>query len=48
MGESGVIKVLEVIYKELDILMGLVGWCIIDEIDCDVLMVLKGFFGEWE
>ncbi|NQY60395.1 L-lactate dehydrogenase [Cognatishimia sp.] len=48
MGERGVTKALEVIHKELDISMGLAGRRTIDEIDRDVLMVPKGFSGEWE
>lgn len=48
MGEPGVTKALEVIHKELDISMGLAGRRTIDEIDRDVLMVPKGFSGEWE
>ena len=48
MGEPGVTKALEVIHKELDISMGLAGRRTIDEINRDVLMVPKGFSGEWE
>ena len=48
MGERGVTKALEVIHKELDISMGLAGRRSFDEIDRDVLMVPKGFSGEWE
>ncbi|MCH2250670.1 MAG: alpha-hydroxy-acid oxidizing protein [Cognatishimia sp.] len=48
MGEPGVTKALEVIHKELDVSMGLVGRRTIDEIDRDVLMVPQGFSGEWE
>ena len=48
MGEPGVTKALEVIHKELDISMGLAGRRTIDEIDRDVVMVPKGFSGEWE
>jgi L-lactate dehydrogenase (cytochrome) len=48
MGESGVTKALEVIHKELDISMGLAGRRTIDEVDRDVLMVPKGFSGDWQ
>ncbi|WP_297772177.1 alpha-hydroxy acid oxidase [uncultured Roseovarius sp.] len=48
MGEAGVTKTLEVIQKELDTTMGLCGRRDVHDLDRDVLMVPKGFSGEWE
>ncbi|SEM01810.1 L-lactate dehydrogenase (cytochrome) [Roseovarius tolerans] len=48
MGESGVSKTLEVICKELDTTMGLCGRRDVHDLDRDILMVPKGFSGEWE
>ncbi|GAW33965.1 L-lactate dehydrogenase [Roseovarius sp. A-2] len=48
MGEAGVTKTLEVIQKELDTTMGLCGRRDVNELDRDILMVPKGFSGEWE
>lgn len=47
MGEEGVTKSLEILHKELDISMGLCGRRTIPEVDRDVLMVPKGFSGDW-
>lgn len=44
MGEVGVIKVLEVICKELDIIMVLCGECDVKNLGCYNLMILKDFF----
>ena len=48
MGQAGVTKALEVIQREMDLTMGLCGRRTIDELDRDVLLVPKGFAGEWE
>ncbi|KNX41897.1 L-lactate dehydrogenase (cytochrome) [Roseovarius tolerans] len=48
MGEAGVSKTLEVICKELDTTMGLCGRRDVHDLDRDILMVPKGFSGEWE
>ncbi|WGW05676.1 alpha-hydroxy acid oxidase [Tropicibacter oceani] len=48
MGEAGVTKALEVIHKELDMSMALCGHRDIKGVDRDILMVPKGFSGEWE
>ncbi|WP_370227997.1 L-lactate dehydrogenase [Cognatishimia sp.] len=47
MGEAGVTKALEVIHKELDVSMALAGRRTIEEVDKDVLMIPKGFSGDW-
>lgn len=47
MGEKGVTKALEVIHKELDMTMGLAGKRDINDVDRDILLVPKGFAGEW-
>lgn len=48
MGEKGVTKALEVIHKELDISMALCGRRDVKTLDRDVLLVPKGFSGDWE
>ncbi len=47
MGEAGVTSALEVIHKELDISMALCGETDITEVDRDILLVPKGFEGDW-
>jgi len=47
MGEAGVTKALEVIHKELDTTMALCGKRDIATVDRDILLVPKGFEGEW-
>jgi L-lactate dehydrogenase (cytochrome) len=47
MGQKGVSKALEVIHKELDNSMALAGKKDIEDVDRDILMVPKGFSGEW-
>ncbi|MBV7396505.1 alpha-hydroxy acid oxidase [Mameliella sediminis] len=47
MGEAGVTKALEVMHKELDVSMALCGRTDIEAVDRDILMVPKGFSGEW-
>ena len=47
MGEAGVTKALEVIHKELDLTMGLAGKRNISDVDRDILLVPKGFAGDW-
>ncbi len=48
MGETGVTRALEVIHKELDTSMALCGRRDIETVDRDILLVPKGFSGEWE
>ncbi|MCF6317089.1 MAG: alpha-hydroxy-acid oxidizing protein [Marinosulfonomonas sp.] len=48
MGEAGVTRALEVIHRELDLTMALCGRKSIEGLDRDVLLVPKGFAGEWE
>ncbi|WP_380056773.1 L-lactate dehydrogenase [Falsihalocynthiibacter sp. SS001] len=48
MGEEGVTKALEVIHKEMDITMALCGHKDIEKVGRDILLVPKGFAGEWE
>ena len=47
MGEAGVTKALEVIHKELDLSMAFCGKRNIKDVDRDILLVPKGFSGEW-
>jgi L-lactate dehydrogenase (cytochrome) len=47
MGEAGVTRALEVIYKELDVSMGLCGRRNVDSLDRDILMVPNDFEGRW-
>ncbi|MFW2542295.1 alpha-hydroxy acid oxidase [Primorskyibacter sp. 2E107] len=47
MGEAGVTRALEVIHKELDMSMALCGHRDIKGVDRDILMVPKGFSGDW-
>jgi L-lactate dehydrogenase (cytochrome) len=47
MGEAGVTRSLEVIHNELDISMALCGRRNIDGVDRDILLVPKGFSGDW-
>ncbi|MGR3375653.1 alpha-hydroxy acid oxidase [Salipiger abyssi] len=48
MGEAGVSEALRVIHKELDTSMALCGRTDITGVDRDILMIPKGFSGEWE
>ncbi|MFK7939989.1 MAG: L-lactate dehydrogenase [Roseovarius sp.] len=48
MGEEGVTKALEVIHKELDVSMGLCGRRDVTTLDRDILMIPKGFDGDWQ
>ncbi|SEM15232.1 L-lactate dehydrogenase (cytochrome) [Roseovarius azorensis] len=48
MGEAGVTKTLELIYKELDTSMGLCGRRDVRDLDRDILMIPRGFSGDWE
>ena len=41
-------EALRVIHKELDSSMGLCGRTDIGEVDRDILMIPKGFSGDWE
>jgi len=47
-GEQGVSDALNVIHKELETSMGLCGRTDVNDLDRDILMVPKGFSGEWE
>ncbi len=47
MGEAGVTRALEVIHKELDTTMALCGHRNIEEVGRDILLVPKGFSGDW-
>ncbi len=47
MGEAGVTRALEVIHKELDTTMALCGHRDIEEVGRDILLVPKGFSGDW-
>lgn len=46
-GEKGVSKALELMHKELDYSMALCGHTDIETVDRDILMVPKGFSGDW-
>jgi len=48
MGEEGVTRALEVIHKELDVSMALCGRKDVKDLNRDVLLVPKGFAGDWE
>ena len=48
MGETGVSEALRVIHKELDTSMALCGRTDIETVDRDILMIPKGFSGDWE
>ncbi len=48
MGEAGVTKTLEIIHKELDVSMALCGKRNITDVDRDILLVPKGFEGDWQ
>jgi L-lactate dehydrogenase (cytochrome) len=47
MGEAGVTRALEVIHKELDTTMALCGHRNIEEVNRDILLVPRGFSGDW-
>ena len=47
MGQQGVTKALEVIHKELDLTMAFCGHKDIRNVDRDVLLVPRGFSGDW-
>ena len=47
MGEKGVTRALEVIQKEMETTMGLCGVTDVKDVDRDILMVPKGFSGDW-
>ena len=48
MGEAGVTKALEIIHKELETSMALCGRRDVKTLDRDILMVPKGFEGDWQ
>ncbi len=47
MGEKGVTRALEVIQKEMETTMGLCGVTDVRDVNRDILMVPKGFSGDW-
>ncbi|OSQ51381.1 alpha-hydroxy acid oxidase [Marivita geojedonensis] len=47
-GEQGVTDALNVIHKELEVSMGLCGRTDVNALDRDILMIPKGFSGDWE
>jgi L-lactate dehydrogenase (cytochrome) len=47
MGQQGVTKALDVIHKELDTSMALCGHTDIETVNREILMVPKGFSGDW-
>ncbi|MCT4554374.1 MAG: alpha-hydroxy-acid oxidizing protein [Pelagimonas sp.] len=47
MGQAGVTKALELMHKELDTSMALCGHRDINTVDRDILMVPRGFAGDW-
>ena len=47
-GQQGVTDALNVIHKELDMSMGLCGRTDIKDVNKDILMIPKGFSGDWE
>ncbi len=47
-GEQGVTDALNVIHKELEVSMGLCGRTDVNTLDRDILMIPKGFSGDWE
>ncbi|MCI5109512.1 MAG: alpha-hydroxy-acid oxidizing protein [Marivita sp.] len=47
-GQQGVTDALNVIHKELEVSMGLCGRTDVNALDRDILMIPKGFSGDWE
>jgi L-lactate dehydrogenase (cytochrome) len=47
-GQQGVSDALNVIHKELEVSMGLCGRTDVNALDRDILMIPKGFSGDWE
>ncbi|MCR9156820.1 MAG: alpha-hydroxy-acid oxidizing protein [Rhodobacteraceae bacterium] len=47
-GQQGVTDALNVIHKELEVSMGLCGRTDVNALDRDILMVPKGFAGDWD
>lgn len=47
MGQVGVIKVFEIIYKEMDVLMVFCGEWDIKNVSKDMLLVFSDFEGNW-
>ncbi len=48
MGEAGVAKALEIIYRELDLTMAFCGHRDINDVRRETLLVPRGFSGDWE
>ena len=48
LGEAGVTKALEIIAKELDLSMAFCGRTDVNAVDRDILMIPRGFSGDWE
>jgi L-lactate dehydrogenase (cytochrome) len=47
MGEAGVTKALELMHREMDVSMALCGHRDLNQVDRDILLVPKGFEGDW-
>lgn len=48
MGQKGVTKALEILHKEMDVSMALCGKKDLSKVDRDILLVPKGFEGDWQ
>ncbi|MEM6578101.1 MAG: alpha-hydroxy acid oxidase [Pseudomonadota bacterium] len=48
MGQAGVTRALEVIHRELDLSMAFCGRTDVRSLDPDILMIPKGFTGDWQ
>ena len=48
MGQKGVTKALEILHKEMDVSMALCGKKDLSRVDRDILLVPKGFEGDWQ
>lgn len=48
MGQKGVTKALEILHKEMDVSMALCGKKDLSKVDRDILLVPKGFAGDWQ
>ena len=48
MGQKGVTKALEILLKEMDVSMALCGKKDLSKVDRDILLVPKGFEGDWQ
>jgi len=48
MGQKGVTRALEILHKEMDVSMALCGKKDLSKVDRDILLVPKGFEGDWQ